>query len=81
MWLYALGVLGRYEPAYRNKGIALARAIHRRFVVPGRGVIWKMKDDLRDLIAATASAPLMRSTATSPIGSSMNKRWLRRSPR
>jgi hypothetical protein len=46
MWLYALGVLGRYEPAYRNKGIALARAIHRRFVVPGRGVIWKMKDDL-----------------------------------
>jgi hypothetical protein len=22
MWLYALGVLGRYEPAYRDKGIA-----------------------------------------------------------
>ena len=46
MWLYALGVLGRYEPAYRDKGIALARAIHRPFVVPGRGVIWKMKEDL-----------------------------------
>jgi hypothetical protein len=39
-------VLGRYEPAYRDKGIALARAIHRPFVVPGRGVIWKMKEDL-----------------------------------
>jgi hypothetical protein len=26
MWLYALSVLGRYEPVYREKGIALARA-------------------------------------------------------
>jgi hypothetical protein len=48
MWLYALAVLGRYEPAYRDKGIALARAIHRPFVVPGRGVIWKMKEDLSE---------------------------------
>ena len=46
MWLYALAVFGRYEPAYRDKGIALARAIHGPFVVPGRGVIWKMKEDL-----------------------------------
>jgi hypothetical protein len=46
MWLYALAVLGRYESAYRDKGIALARAIHRPFVVPGRGVSWKMKEDL-----------------------------------
>jgi hypothetical protein len=46
MWLFALSVLGRYEPAYRQKGIALARDIHRPFVVPGRGVIWKMKEDL-----------------------------------
>lgn len=46
MWLYALSVLGRYEPAYREKGIALARDIHAPFVVPGRGVIWKMKEDL-----------------------------------
>jgi hypothetical protein len=46
MWLYALSVLGRYEPAYRDKGIALARDIHRPFVVPGRGVIWKMQEDL-----------------------------------
>ena len=46
MWLFALSVLGRYEPAYRQKGIALARDIHPPFVVPGRGVIWKMKEDL-----------------------------------
>ena len=46
MWLYALSVLGRYAPAYREKGIALAREIHRPFVVPGRGVIWKMQEDL-----------------------------------
>ena len=46
MWLYALGVLGRYLPHYREEGIALAKAIHDPFVVPGRGVIWKMQEDL-----------------------------------
>jgi hypothetical protein len=46
MWLYALYVLGRSDPAYRHEGIALARAIHGPFVVPGRGVLWKMKEDL-----------------------------------
>lgn len=46
MWLYSLSVFGRYKPAYREKGIALAREIHGPFVVPGRGVIWKMKEDL-----------------------------------
>jgi hypothetical protein len=46
MWLFALSVLGRYEPTYRQKGVALARDIHRPFVVPGRGVIWKMEEDL-----------------------------------
>jgi hypothetical protein len=46
IWLYALSVLGRYEPAYRDKAIALARDIHGPFVVPGRGVVWKMKEDL-----------------------------------
>jgi len=46
MWLYALYVLGRIKPEYRERGIALARDIHRPFVVPGRGVIWKMKEDL-----------------------------------
>ena len=46
MWLYALGVLGRHVPRYREEGIALAKAIHDPFVVPGRGVIWKMQEDL-----------------------------------
>lgn len=46
MWLYALHVMGRYDPAYRQEAIALARDIHGPFVVPGRGVIWKMREDL-----------------------------------
>ena len=46
MWLYALAVLSRYIPDYRDKGILLVRQIHDAFVLPGRGVIWKMKEDL-----------------------------------
>lgn len=46
MWIYALAVLGRYEPGYREKGIELVREIHDVFVVPGRGVVWKMKEDM-----------------------------------
>ncbi|MDJ0514169.1 MAG: hypothetical protein QNJ62_12075 [Methyloceanibacter sp.] len=46
MWLYALHVMGRFDPAYRTEGIELARDIHRPFVVPQRGVFWKMKEDL-----------------------------------
>ena len=46
MWLYALAVLGRYRPAYREEGVALVRQIHDAFVLPGRGVIWKMQEDL-----------------------------------
>ena len=46
MWLSALGVLGRYLPEYRAQVVSLARAIHQPFVVPGRGVIWKMREDL-----------------------------------
>jgi hypothetical protein len=46
MWLYALYVLGCIKPEYRERGISLARDVHRPFVVPGRGVIWKMKEDL-----------------------------------
>jgi hypothetical protein len=46
MWLFALSVLGRYRPSYREQGIALARQIHDPFVIPGRGVIWKMAEDL-----------------------------------
>lgn len=46
MWLYALAVLGRYRPSYREQGVALVRQIHDAFVLPGRGVIWKMQEDL-----------------------------------
>ncbi len=46
MWLYALSVLGQQLPNYRKKGVELVRQIHDAFVVPGRGVIWKMNEDL-----------------------------------
>ena len=46
MWLYALGVLGCQIPDYKRKGVDLAKQIHDAFVVPGRGVIWKMNEDL-----------------------------------
>jgi len=46
MWLYALSVLGRHLPDYRCKGVELVRQIHDRFVVPNRGVMWKMNEDL-----------------------------------
>lgn len=46
MWLTALARFGDIDPDYRVKGIAIARQIHRPFVLPGAGVIWKMKEDL-----------------------------------
>jgi len=46
MWLFALARLGDLKPEYRARGIALARDIHKAFVIPGRGVIWKMEEDL-----------------------------------
>ncbi|UWM85714.1 glycoside hydrolase family 76 protein [Rhizobium sp. SRDI969] len=46
MWLFALARLGDVKPEYRAKGIAVAKAIHPAFVLPGRGVIWKMQEDL-----------------------------------
>jgi hypothetical protein len=46
MWLFALARLSDLKPEYRAHGIALARAIHPAFVIPGRGVIWKMEEDL-----------------------------------
>jgi hypothetical protein len=48
MWLYALAVLGRHIPDYTGKGVELVRQIHDTFVVPGRGVIWKMNEDFSD---------------------------------
>jgi hypothetical protein len=46
MWLYALACLGEHDPSYREKGIKIARDVHGSFVLPGRGVIWKMEEDL-----------------------------------
>ena len=46
MWLYALAVLGDHIPAYKQRGIELVRQIHKPFLVPGNGVIWKMQEDL-----------------------------------
>ena len=46
MWLYALHVLSRFDSKYKAEGVALARDIHEPFVIPGRGVIWKMQEDL-----------------------------------
>lgn len=46
MWLYALAVLGKHIADYRRMGVELARQIHPAFVLPGRGVIWKMNKDL-----------------------------------
>jgi len=46
MWLFALACLGGLKPDYRARGVALARDVHRAFVIPGTGVLWKMKEDL-----------------------------------
>jgi hypothetical protein len=46
IWLYALAVFGRHLPDYRQKGVELVRQIHDRFVLPNRGVVWKMNEDL-----------------------------------
>lgn len=46
MWLFALQRLGEHDAAYREKAIQVAQAVHPSFVIPGRGVIWKMKEDL-----------------------------------
>ena len=46
MWLFALARLGDVKPVYRERGISIAKDVHRAFVRPGLGVIWKMKEDL-----------------------------------
>jgi hypothetical protein len=46
MWMFALARLGELKPEYRKRGVALARDVHAAFVLPGRGVYWKMAEDL-----------------------------------
>jgi len=46
MWVYALSRLGKIVPEYRAKAIQLVKEIHPAFLIPGRGVHWKMLEDL-----------------------------------
>jgi len=46
MWIFALSRLGKIVPEYHTKAIRLVKDIHRAFVIPGRGVHWKMLEDL-----------------------------------
>ena len=46
MWLYGLAILGRHIADYRGLGVELVRQVHSAFVQPGRGVVWKMQEDL-----------------------------------
>lgn len=46
MWMFALARLGEELPEYRERGVALVREVHDAFVLPGRGVVWKMEEDL-----------------------------------
>jgi hypothetical protein len=46
MWLFALAILARHRPEYRQQGVELVRQIHEPFLVPGRGIVWKMQEDL-----------------------------------
>lgn len=46
MWLFALARLARHRDGYRQRAVAIAKAVHPAFVVPGIGVIWKMREDL-----------------------------------
>jgi hypothetical protein len=46
MWIFALTRLGGILFKYRAKAIQLVKDIHPAFVLPGRGVQWKMLEDL-----------------------------------
>jgi hypothetical protein len=48
VWLFALSRLSEHVPKYRAQAIELARDVHCAFVLPHRGVIWKMKEDLSE---------------------------------
>jgi len=46
MWVFALTRLGNVIPKYRTTAIHLVKDIHPAFLIPGRGVHWKMLEDL-----------------------------------
>lgn len=45
-WAFALWRLGQVDPTYAPRAVDLVKEVHPAFVVPGRGVWWKMKEDL-----------------------------------
>ncbi|MFA9565970.1 MAG: hypothetical protein ACERLM_14900 [Acidimicrobiales bacterium] len=46
VWAFALGVLGARRTGYHERALELVRAVHGPFVIPGRGIWWKMSEDL-----------------------------------
>jgi len=46
MWLFALARLGQLNGQYHEAAVNLAKTIHPHFVIPGVGVVWKMREDL-----------------------------------
>lgn len=46
MWMYALYILGRFDKKYHEQAIRTAEEIHPHFIESGKGVYWKMKEDL-----------------------------------
>jgi hypothetical protein len=44
--MYALNQLGRFKPQYHEEAVKLVKNIHNAFVIPGKGVRWKMTEDL-----------------------------------
>jgi len=46
MWVYALWRLGQIKYEYHKHSIDLIKQIHKPFLVKGRGIYWKMKEDL-----------------------------------
>lgn len=45
-WMFALWRLGQVDPTYAPRAVDLIQEVHPAFVIPGRGVWWKMKEDL-----------------------------------
>jgi len=46
LWAFALGALGAHRPGHRRRAVSLIREVHPRFLVPGRGIWWKMAENL-----------------------------------
>lgn len=46
MWIFALSRLGEIIPEYHAKAVRLTKDLHPAFLIPGRGVHWKMLEDL-----------------------------------